>query len=135
LEAVIYHDFSLSESGTDIPIHDLTLAQYKHASDIHEPRNRASCNLDYSIEPYSLQKPRAWSSGEESASQATQLRQRLQYTVDFQTKGFKPNSRGDVIQDSLTTLEELLVKLPLEIGFNIEISTCKTLISDHSTSS
>lgn len=24
---VIYHDFSLSESGTDIPIHDLNLDQ------------------------------------------------------------------------------------------------------------
>lgn len=27
LVPVIYHDFSLSESGTDIPIHDLTLEQ------------------------------------------------------------------------------------------------------------
>lgn len=27
LVPVIYHDFSLSESGTDIPIHDLNLDQ------------------------------------------------------------------------------------------------------------
>ncbi|KAK2616738.1 hypothetical protein QQS21_000350 [Conoideocrella luteorostrata] len=120
LEAVIYHDFSLSESGTNIPVHDLTLAQYKHASDVQEPRS----NVDNSIQPLlaGQRKPRAWSSGEESVSQAAQLRRRLQCTVDFQTKGFKPNSRGDVVQDSLTTLEELLVKLPLEIGFNIEIT-------------
>lgn len=69
-----------------------------------------------------MKKPRAWSSGEESLSKSTELRKRLEHTVDFQAKGFKPNSRGDVVQDSLTTLEELLVKLPAEIGFNIEIS-------------
>jgi hypothetical protein len=27
LTPIIYHDFSLSESGTDIPIHDLSLEQ------------------------------------------------------------------------------------------------------------
>lgn len=53
---------------------------------------------------------------------SAQLRERLMYTVDFQNKGFKPNSRGHSIQDTLTTLDELLVKLPEEIGFNIELS-------------
>jgi glycerophosphodiester phosphodiesterase len=122
LEAVVYHDFSLSESGTDIPIHDVTLAQYKHASDIHRPQI-ASGNGNKSIGSH--RKRRAWSSGEQSAFETSQLRKRLQYTVDYQAKGFKPNIRGDVISDSLTTLEELLAKLPLDIGFNIEISTWK----------
>lgn len=36
-------------------------------------------------------------------------------------KGFKPNTRGDFIQDSFTTLDELLEKLPQSIGFNIEV--------------
>lgn len=121
LEAVVYHDFSLSESGTDIPIHDTTLAQYKHVGDMHEPKTQISCSFDSGVKLCNPRRPRAWSSGEESASKAAQLRQRLQFAVAFQTRGFKPNSRGDVIQDALTTLEELLVKLPLEIGFNIEI--------------
>lgn len=36
-------------------------------------------------------------------------------------KGFKPNTRGDFIQDSFTTLDELLEKLPESIGFNVEV--------------
>lgn len=36
-------------------------------------------------------------------------------------KGFKPNTRGDFIQDSFSTLDELLEKLPASIGFNVEV--------------
>ncbi|KID99698.1 Glycerophosphoryl diester phosphodiesterase, partial [Metarhizium majus ARSEF 297] len=123
MEAVVYHDFCLSESGTDVPIHDLTLAQYQYVSRTHEPQSSALYNSVESSESltYTMKKPRAWYSGEESLSKSTELRKRLEHTVDFQAKGFKPNSRGDVVQDSLTTLEELLVKLPAEIGSNIEI--------------
>ncbi|GMG03784.1 unnamed protein product [Aspergillus oryzae] len=44
------------------------------------------------------------------------------HRVDFVSKGFKPNTRGDFIQDSFTTLEELLEELPESISFNIEIT-------------
>jgi glycerophosphodiester phosphodiesterase len=122
---VIFHDFSLSESGTDIAIHDVTLTQYKHASDLQEPQSIAPATID--TRNGALHDPprrrRAWSTGEESRLRTIQLRDRLRYTVDFQSKGFKPNTRGDFIQGSLATLEELLVDLPEEIGFNIEIST------------
>ncbi|CAG8946936.1 unnamed protein product [Penicillium salamii] len=46
---------------------------------------------------------------------------RMKFTVDFQNKGFKPNTRRQSIQDSFTTLEELISKLPDSISFNIEI--------------
>jgi glycerophosphodiester phosphodiesterase len=46
----------------------------------------------------------------------------MKHTVDFMTKGFKPNTRGDFVQGSFATLEELLVKLPKSISFDIEIS-------------
>ncbi|KAH0600756.1 hypothetical protein MHUMG1_01755 [Metarhizium humberi] len=123
MEAVAYHDFCLSESGTDVPIHGLTLAQYQHVSRTHEPQSSALYNSVESSESlsYTMKKPRAWSSGEESLSKLTELRKRLEHIVDFQANGFKPNSRGDVVQDSPATLEELLVKLPAEIGFHIEM--------------
>ena len=54
---------------------------------------------------------------------AEEVRDRMKYTVDFTKKGFKPNTRGDFIQDSFATLEELLVGLPKSISFDIEIST------------
>ncbi|RFU80833.1 ankyrin repeat-containing [Trichoderma arundinaceum] len=124
LEAVIFHDFSLSESGTDIAIHDVTLAQYKHASDLQEPQSitPASLNTRSGVLHDPPPRRRAWSTGEESRLRTVQLRDRLRYTVDFQNKGFKPNTRGEFIQGSLTTLEELLVGLPTDIGFNIEMS-------------
>ncbi|KAE8163085.1 hypothetical protein BDV40DRAFT_299798 [Aspergillus tamarii] len=45
----------------------------------------------------------------------------MKYTVDFIRTGFKPNTRGDFIQDSFTIPEELLEELPDSISFNIEI--------------
>ncbi len=49
----------------------------------------------------------------------------MKYTVDFASKGFKPNTRGDFIQDSFATLEEALCEVPNYIGFDIEISTSR----------
>ncbi|PON25126.1 glycerophosphoryl diester phosphodiesterase [Trichoderma gamsii] len=123
LEAVIFHDFSLSESGTDVAIHDVTLSQYKHASDLQEPQSITPVTIDRGSDLLHgrPQRRRAWSTGEESRLRTEQLRDRLRYTVDFQNKGFKPNTRGDFIQGSLTTLDELLVDLPEDIGFNIEM--------------
>ncbi|KAL6900448.1 Glycerophosphoryl diester phosphodiesterase family domain-containing protein [Trichoderma evansii] len=123
LEAVIFHDFSLSESGTDVAIHDVTLAQYRHASDLQEPQSITPATIDKMNDGLHTQsrRRRAWSTGEESRLRTVQLRDRLRYTVDFQSKGFKPNTRGDFIQGSLTTLDELLVDLPEDIGFNIEM--------------
>lgn len=51
-----------------------------------------------------------------------QIQDRMKFSVDFKKKGFKPNTRGHSIQDSFTTLDEILAELPESIGFNIEIS-------------
>ena len=47
----------------------------------------------------------------------------MKHTRDFKIKGFKGNSRGNVIQAPFTTLEEMFKKLPESVGFNIEMST------------
>ncbi len=121
---MVFHDFSLGELGTDVPIHDVTLAQYKHASSLQGPQEALSTILNGdakgAIEP--RQRQRTFSTGEESMLRSLQLKERLLYTVDFQNKGFKPNTRGHSIQDTLATLDELLLKLPEDMGFNIEMS-------------
>lgn len=53
---------------------------------------------------------------------AKDVQDRMKYTVDFINKGFKPNTRGEFIQDSFATLEELLIELPKSIKFDVEIS-------------
>ncbi|KAI9040138.1 Glycerophosphodiester phosphodiesterase [Aspergillus affinis] len=45
LVPVIYHDFSLSESGTDIPIHDLSSEQFMYANQIQSPRGMPTQEL------------------------------------------------------------------------------------------
>ena len=104
-----------------MPIHDVTLSQYKHASYLQEPQGKAPLNSVISSAE-SQRRRRAWSGGEESLLRADQLKDRLRYTVDFQSKGFKPNTRGHSVQGTLATLDELLVELPEDIGFNIEMS-------------
>ena len=47
---------------------------------------------------------------------------RLEPTFEYKSKGFKGNTRGRYIQEAFLTLEELLLKLPESIAFNIEIS-------------
>jgi glycerophosphodiester phosphodiesterase len=67
-------------------------------------------------------KPRSRSLTRELERGAKEVQDRMKHTVDFMNKGFKPNTRGDFIQDSFATLEELLVELPKSISFDIEIS-------------
>ncbi|POR31633.1 Glycerophosphodiester phosphodiesterase GDE1 [Tolypocladium paradoxum] len=122
LEPVIYHDFSLSETGTDVAIHDLTVDQYKYASQIQSPHGNP---VSVAGKVQGWQHPlggrrRSRSLGRGFEAEAMQMQDRMKHTVDFKAKGFKPNTRGDVIQDSLATLEEMLVGLPEEIGFDIE---------------
>ncbi|OOO07236.1 glycerophosphoryl diester phosphodiesterase [Aspergillus oryzae] len=111
---------------TDIPIHDLNLDQFMHASNIQSPRGDPVSVLGKAnAQPISTQvtstKPRSRSLTKDHERGTREIRDRMKYTVDFVSKGFKPNTRGDFIQDSFTTLEELLEELPESISFNIEI--------------
>ena len=51
-----------------------------------------------------------------------QAKYRMKHTVDYLSKGFKPNTRGDFIQDIFATLEDALRNTPKDIGFDMEIS-------------
>jgi glycerophosphodiester phosphodiesterase len=73
-------------------------------------------------------KPRSYSVNVYDQSPAKSLVERMKHTFEFkinQCKGFdsyKGNIRSAYIQASFTTLEELLVKLPESVRFDIEIS-------------
>ncbi|KAK7957232.1 ankyrin repeat-containing protein [Apiospora aurea] len=122
LEAVLYHDLSFSESGTDIPIHDLTLEQFRYASKVQSPHGNPALVIGSPHNATSGAAPRARARSVSVRDEpgATQVQDRVKYTVDFQAKGFKPNTRGEFIHDSLVTLEEIFHELPEDVGFNIE---------------
>lgn len=126
LEPVIYHDFSLSETGTDVPIHDVTLEQFMYAGNIQSPHGNPISVLGKvgNLPKGNRGRYRSRSVGRNFEAGAIQVQNRMKHTVDFKDKGFKPNTRGNFIQDSLATLEELLTVVPEKVGFNIEISEC-----------
>ncbi|KAI0973589.1 ankyrin repeat-containing domain protein [Xylaria arbuscula] len=122
LETVIYHDFSLSETGTDIPIHDLTIDQYKYASSVQTPQGSPLIAPDEQTmvgRSAAIQRSRSFN-GQKDVG-ALLIKDRLKHTVDVKSKAMKPNTRGDVIQELLVTLPELLQRLPPQLGLNIEI--------------
>ncbi|RWA09283.1 hypothetical protein EKO27_g5814 [Xylaria grammica] len=123
LTPVIYHDFSLSESGTDIPIHDLTVDQYKYASSVQTSHRIPDTDKkeDSCVPLFAKARPRSLSQSCGVDPGVSQIRDRLKHTVDFREKGMKSNIRGDVIQQPLATLKDLFDEVPKTVGFNIEI--------------
>lgn len=78
--------------------------------------------------PHHVFRPRAfsYSVGGLKTEQNLDVTERMKHTRDFKMKGYKANSRGNFIQAPFTTLEEMFVKLPESVGFNIEMSAQAT---------
>ncbi|OAX80218.1 hypothetical protein ACJ72_05451 [Emergomyces africanus] len=125
---VIYHDFLVSETGIDAPVHTLTLEQFLHLSEARDPResgpqggsSKAVDPLLDDLRMSAARRQRSMSVGEEFAATA-HMSEKMKHTRDFKKKGFKGNTRGSHIQAPFATLEELFKKLPKNVGFNIEL--------------
>ena len=126
---VIYHDFLVSETGIDAPMHTLTLEQFLHIGEAQTPRpsrppspeNLNSTNGNICKRPV-LHRQRASSLDCGKDDRMTvDMPERMKHTRDFKAQGFKGNLRGNFIQAPFTTLEEMFQKLPESIGFNIEM--------------
>ncbi|KAI9787145.1 MAG: Glycerophosphocholine phosphodiesterase [Geoglossum umbratile] len=118
---VIYHDFLVSETGIDAPVHSLTLEQFLHVSDEQTPRSSRATSPDRFGGGASTRRARSLSVGVPPKGSAANMQERMKHTRDFKMNGFKANSRGNFIQAPFTTLEELFKKLPDWVGFNIEM--------------
>jgi glycerophosphodiester phosphodiesterase len=129
LVPVIYHDFLVSETGADVPVHTLTLEQFLALSETPKSsrfedssenlKDLASTKNGDDSQPRRNRPKRSYSVGGPVAPDQT--KERMKHTRDFKKKGFKANSRGDFIQSPFTTLEEMFRTLPEEVGFNIEM--------------
>ncbi|KAL1967929.1 hypothetical protein VTN77DRAFT_2346 [Rasamsonia byssochlamydoides] len=115
---VIYHDFLVSETGIDAPVHTLTLEQFLHASNNRSSSVRSGSPGHHMENGNGRQ--RSMSVGG-SGFDPTELAEKMKHTRDFKKKGFKGNSRGNHIQAPFATLEDLFKKLPKSVGFNIEM--------------
>ncbi|WEW60932.1 Glycerophosphocholine phosphodiesterase [Emydomyces testavorans] len=122
---VIYHDFLVSETGIDAPVHTLTLEQFLHISEGRAPRAQQNDKSTRSANP-SLNNVREFPLRQRSMSVGEELGvpnfdERMKHTRDFKIKGFKGNTRGSHIQAPFATLAELFKKLPKSVGFNMEL--------------
>ena len=125
---VIYHDFLVSETGIDAPVHTLTLEQFLHVNHSRTPHQSrpgspvpASSAVVQAIKSTDSRKIRSMSLGDLTRDETSDMSERMKHTRTFKEKGFKGNSRGNFIQAPFTTLEEMFTKLPESIGFNIEM--------------
>jgi glycerophosphodiester phosphodiesterase len=130
LVPVIYHDFLVSETGIDAPVHTLTLEQFLHVNDARTPRgsrpsSRPSSPVMFDnpkireIKNSDFRRQRSLSVGPEQESY--DMDEKMKHTRTFKKKGFKGNTRGNHIQGAFATLEEMFKKLPKTVGFNIEM--------------
>lgn len=122
---VIYHDFLVSETGIDAPVHTLTLEQFLH---INQDQARPGQN-GLTLQSPEMKKVRSNEPGPRQRSlsvnldhpKGTGLEERMKYTLDFKQKGYKANTKGNFIQAPFATLEDLFRKIPDDVGFNIEM--------------
>ncbi|KAI0401526.1 Glycerophosphoryl diester phosphodiesterase family-domain-containing protein [Xylaria palmicola] len=127
---VIYHDFLVSETGIDAPVHTLTLEQFLHINDGTGGRSRRASPERRQPDATGARngdgggggpKQRSMSVDLSSRSQDTSLEERMKYTLNYKKAGYKANTRGNFVQAPFATLEELFRKIPEGVGFNIEM--------------
>ncbi|KAI8941427.1 hypothetical protein NX059_002649 [Plenodomus lindquistii] len=136
LVPVIYHDFLVSETGIDAPVHTLTSDQFLHLGENQKPRSSRIGSPERVPVPSDMNSngdrpPNARRLRSYSVDNSTQrnvhtdrqndLTERMKYTRDFKKKGFKGNNRGSSIQGEFATLEQMFNVLPEKVGFNIEM--------------
>ncbi|KAF3005658.1 Glycerophosphocholine phosphodiesterase [Curvularia kusanoi] len=138
LVPVIYHDFLVSETGIDAPVHTLTLDQFLHIGEGQKPRSSRSGSPE-NVTPVNgiaggdkiytnTKRLRSYSVDNSTqrnihTERQDELRERMKYTRDYIKKGYKGNSRGISIGSDFTTLERMFKSkdIPASVGFNIEM--------------
>jgi len=138
---VVYHDFTVAESGVDIPMHTLTAEQFlglkedsKKSDDknnCYEPKRpmdeskmRPRSMSAYPSAPNFHFKDNTVEDDEDDAIEKEfrdQISRRMKLTKTWKEKGFKGNARGMQIASDFVTLRDLFKKLPMTVGFNIEL--------------
>ncbi|OUT20926.1 hypothetical protein CAS74_003922 [Pichia kudriavzevii] len=145
---VIYHDFIIAESGIDIPMNSLTLEQFMHLNlskdnkgrDVRERRVKDDSYIPQRSRSRSISYNNGGSNNSNGGSnthnykegndekwkdkydiEVENMHERMKLTKTWKDKEFKANIRGSSIASSFTTLEELFIKLPPTVGFNIEL--------------
>ncbi|KAI9843807.1 MAG: Glycerophosphocholine phosphodiesterase [Sclerophora amabilis] len=124
---VIFHNHVVTETGGDTPLHTLSLDQFMHLSKAQSPRGDLSNTAETRYlertknQAGRRRRPRSSSLNAYDDIRSEDLVERMKLTLEFTHSAIKGNLRGHSIQEPSSTLEDLLVKLPKSIAFNIEL--------------
>ncbi|OXV07336.1 hypothetical protein Egran_04899, partial [Elaphomyces granulatus] len=123
---IIYHDFLVSETGTDATMDTLTYGQVMILSNaqlgkIEETPSARRLPWDERDRPSFPRRRRAWSLCAPPDSASIALCDRMRHTSEYSTYGLKGNMRGDHIHEPFATLKEVLLQLPQTVSFDIEL--------------
>lgn len=124
LVPVVYHDFLVSETGTDAAMHNITYEQLMVPSTLQNGLirpYRASESLSPSPAAGMARRPRASSVGKEYLDDMD-LITRLKSTFYVQQSGYKGNIGSECIHGPFATLREMLVEIDQSVCFDIEFS-------------
>lgn len=126
LVPVLYHDFTVCETGLDAPMNTLSYDQFMHLNALQLPEDYIAIGETQERASRSnvprRTKSRAYSQGSVHGSRANDLRARMGKTFEFQLRGLKGNTLESTIRQPFVTLKELLTDMPDRILEIIEIS-------------
>ncbi|KAH8198616.1 hypothetical protein TruAng_007206 [Truncatella angustata] len=122
---VIYHDWQVSETGLDIPIHAMTYKQWMAISESqtndHHDTPRGRLPWDERARPSAPPRRDSKSLCAHPDHSRRAMTERMKHTVEYARNHNKGNIRGDCIHDAFTTLRELFKKFPEDVNFDIEL--------------
>jgi glycerophosphodiester phosphodiesterase len=123
LKPIIYHDFLVGETGTDIPVHELSFSQFMILSDIQSMSIEARFLREKPTNEDGETPGRRGRASSAGASQTSmpELLDRMKATLKYSTTAFKPNIRGQCIHSPFATLADLLTKIDESVTFDVEI--------------
>ncbi|KAI4867950.1 Glycerophosphoryl diester phosphodiesterase family-domain-containing protein [Hypoxylon rubiginosum] len=123
LAPVLYHDFLVSETGIDAPMHTITYEQFMVPSTMQDSTTRppgTSDSLLRTADVTKIQRPRASSEGKPRPDNVDVIA-RLMSTFNLHQFGFKGNIGGECIHGPFITLQQLLVQIDPSVCFDIEL--------------
>ena len=122
---VIFHDFLVMELGADVPLQTLSFDQFMYLSRMQSPWNIAREIVGHGTSQGNVTnrapRHRSHSLGEHDEHRINDIVQRMQLTEEGMEGNIKGNIRGFSIQEPATNLEQLLIELPENLPFNLEI--------------
>lgn len=107
LVPVVYHDFLISETGTDSTVQNLTYNQFKTINSVQTPKRPAHSRSN-SMESADYQ-------------YLESFKERMDQTHFNKINGFKANTRGNFIHEKTCSLEEVFRHVSPNVPLNIEL--------------